>query len=244
VVQSNNINFLNEIFSVSGTDGVVLDPRNTSTLFQDSAMTIPITASGQKVYAWKDSRGSNRVFKSTSSGECPTWYYNNGKSYLQLNGVSFMKYANSNLSDLNFSTPSLHSRFLSTQTGSMLVSYPQTSTQVSPYARLSLYHTLTNTLETRWNGTTFNSASSVYGSGLYNMIGVSPSDAKIWKNNTYTTNTIVNPITYPDWVNGPILFSNIAGSEKASGNCYGIVIFNRATTQNDANILNNWNVAT
>lgn len=70
-----------------GGVGVWYDPSDLSTMFQDSAGTIAVTAPGQPVGLIKDKSGNNNHASQANNGQRPTYNVDsNGSSYLQFDG--------------------------------------------------------------------------------------------------------------------------------------------------------------
>lgn len=64
------------------------DLSDTSTLFQDSGASVPVTASGQTLYYLKDKSGNNIHLSASSSPTAPTWVVSGGYDYAQFTGSS------------------------------------------------------------------------------------------------------------------------------------------------------------
>ena len=70
-----------------GVGGVWFDPSDLSTLFQDSAGTIPVTASGQPVGRMLDKSGNGFHALQPTAAYRPTLQIEDGRPYLQFDGV-------------------------------------------------------------------------------------------------------------------------------------------------------------
>ena len=83
-----------------------LDASDTTTLFQNTAGTTPVTADGQSVACWKDKSGNGYLFTQATSGNQPTFKtaVMNGQNTLRWNGTS--QYLQSSTTLPFFSTPS------------------------------------------------------------------------------------------------------------------------------------------
>jgi hypothetical protein len=77
---------LNSLFS-SGEQGVLFDPSDTSTLFQDSAGTTPVTAAGQPVGRMLDLSGNGHHATQTTAGKRPTYQTDGTLHWLAFDGV-------------------------------------------------------------------------------------------------------------------------------------------------------------
>lgn len=71
----------------NGEQGVWFDPGDMNTLFQDSAGTIPVTASGQPVGLMHDKSGHGFHAAQTTAGSRPTFRDVNGLRYLEFDGT-------------------------------------------------------------------------------------------------------------------------------------------------------------
>jgi hypothetical protein len=71
------------IFSAAD-QGFAFIPSRTSSLFQDTAGTVPVTADGQTVALWRDVSGKGNHATQATSGSRPT--YREGRARLALNG--------------------------------------------------------------------------------------------------------------------------------------------------------------
>jgi len=78
---------IRSLFS-AGEQGILLDPSDFSTLFQDSAGTTPVTAVGQPVGKILDKSGRGNHASQTTSASRPTLQQDsNGMYYLSFDGV-------------------------------------------------------------------------------------------------------------------------------------------------------------
>ena len=75
-----------KLFS-TGAQGVWYDPSNISTLFQDAAMTIPVTASGDPVGAIMDLSGNGNHATQSVSASRPTYQTDGILHWLAFDGV-------------------------------------------------------------------------------------------------------------------------------------------------------------
>lgn len=71
----------------SGAQGAWFDPSDLSTLFQDVAGTIPITADGQPVAMMLDSSGNNNHAVQSIVAARPTWRTDGTHAWLEHDGV-------------------------------------------------------------------------------------------------------------------------------------------------------------
>jgi hypothetical protein len=83
------ITFLPNDLFLAGEKGVWYDPNDITTLFQDSAGTIPVTAFGQPVGKVLDKSGNNIHATQSTSANRPIYsVHSNGFPYLQFDGVN------------------------------------------------------------------------------------------------------------------------------------------------------------
>ena len=69
----------------AGEKGVWYDPSDITTLFQDVAGTIPVTATGQSVALMRDKSGNNAHATQSDAAKRPTYYNYPGTAYSALN---------------------------------------------------------------------------------------------------------------------------------------------------------------
>ena len=70
-----------------GTDGAWYDPSDLSTLFQDSAGTTPVTASGQPVGKMLDKSGNGNHATQATAAARPIYTEGSGLAWLAFDGV-------------------------------------------------------------------------------------------------------------------------------------------------------------
>ena len=86
----------------AGEQGVWYDPSDLSTLFQDAAGTIPVTAAGQPVGMMRDKSGRGNHATQATATSRPILQTTDGKWYLAFDGVDdFLVTGNINLSATN-----------------------------------------------------------------------------------------------------------------------------------------------
>jgi hypothetical protein len=93
------VTFLPTDLFAAGEQGVYFDPGDITTLFQDTAGTIPVTAVGQAVALIKDKSGRGHDATQSTAGYRPTWQIDpGGHGYLLFDGVNdYMATGNINL---------------------------------------------------------------------------------------------------------------------------------------------------
>lgn len=79
--------FPNDLFR-AGEQGVWYDPADMSTLFQDSAGTIPVTATGQPVGRMMDKSGNGHHVTQSTAASRPTFRDVGGLRYLEFDGAN------------------------------------------------------------------------------------------------------------------------------------------------------------
>lgn len=73
----------------AGQPGGWYDPSDLSTLWQDSAGTLPVTAAGQPVGRIADKSGNGKHLTQSASANCPTLQFDSkGNAYLSFDGVA------------------------------------------------------------------------------------------------------------------------------------------------------------
>lgn len=103
------ITFLPNDLFLAGEKGVWYDPNDITTLFQDVAGTIPVTASGQTVALMKDKSGNGINATQSTAAYRPTFNIYAGEyGYLSFDGVNdFMVTSNINLTGTAQTTASV-----------------------------------------------------------------------------------------------------------------------------------------
>jgi hypothetical protein len=74
------------VLFAGGVDGAWYDPSDLTTLFQDSAGTTPVTASGQPVGMMRDKSGNGRHLTQATAAARPT-YRTTGYPHLEFDGI-------------------------------------------------------------------------------------------------------------------------------------------------------------
>lgn len=82
-----NVDPVTGVFGASD-DGFYYDPSDLSTLFQDSAMTTPVTATGDPVGAMMDKSGNVRHLLQSTSAARPVYRTDGTFHWLEFNGTS------------------------------------------------------------------------------------------------------------------------------------------------------------
>jgi hypothetical protein len=76
-----------EVLFAGGFDGIFLDPSDTSTMFQDSAGTVPVTATGDPVGLILDKSGNSNNFSAPSAAVRPLYQTDGIRHWLEFDGV-------------------------------------------------------------------------------------------------------------------------------------------------------------
>lgn len=63
------------------------DASDKSTMFTDSAGTIPVTTDGDRVCKWNDKSGAGQHVTQVTTASCPFWRTNGTNSWLEFDGV-------------------------------------------------------------------------------------------------------------------------------------------------------------
>ena len=71
----------------TGEQGTWFDPSDITTLFQDDAGTVPVTAAGDPVGRMLDKSGNGRHATQATAGSRPTYRSSGGLSWLEFDGV-------------------------------------------------------------------------------------------------------------------------------------------------------------
>jgi hypothetical protein len=96
------------------TEGAWYDPQDASTLWQDTARTIPVTATGQAVYAMDDKSGNNFHLQCSVQDGAPLYNVTGGGyAYLEFDGINDRLSSNTKL---GFSTDPTISSSVVTET--------------------------------------------------------------------------------------------------------------------------------
>jgi len=76
-------------FSPGKLPGLVAwyDPSDLSTLYQDTAMTVPVTAAGQAVAAMRDKSGNGAHMLQATASKRPIYHVSGGLKYVEFDGV-------------------------------------------------------------------------------------------------------------------------------------------------------------
>jgi len=231
---------ITELFA-GGESGIILDPRNLGTMWQDVGKTVAVASDNDPVRVWEDARGGSFDFVAPSDAARPLWRDNAGSSYLEFNGSRELEYTGTGL---NFGEITLSVRAESTAHSKVIAGFPHAASHSNPYFRLSLYHIFSGArMDTRWNGIASTSSATLYGSGLSKMVSVAPTTGKIWVDGAVDSSpTPRTPITYPN-SQGVVIGANATSGERMSGKFYGMVVIDRSIDVDDAAILNAWNTA-
>lgn len=229
---------LNQVFG-NGENGTILDPGNIASMWQDAAMTVPVTADGDRVRVIQDISGHGNHATASSDAERPTYRANGGKPYLEFSGSNSLDFAGS---ALKFANPSAHVGFHANATVMTLIGWPHASTHTSPYYRMLLHTTTSDRVLSHWNGGSqlFSNAGVGWVAGNATA-GVSPANGTFWANGAAKGGaTAVSPITYPN-PSVPVMIGRGASNvDRLSGKLFGVVVFNRATILDDALAIHRW----
>jgi hypothetical protein len=116
-----------------------LDASDLTTLFQDSAGTIPVTTDGDPVGRWNDKSGNGRNFTQSSSSQRPTYRTSGGYHWVEFDGSDDWMFGSSNM--LAFPTVAAFLAWRQesgTSDFGVVISQPHTSSHSAPYYRWSV----------------------------------------------------------------------------------------------------------
>jgi len=217
-----------------GQAGIWYDPNDLSTLFQDTAGTVPVTAAGQSVALMRDKSGNGNHASQATSSKRPvlTWDSSLGRYYLNFDGVDDWLKTVDGAS--NSATQSLAVYGYWTIFSGWVSTFPATATvHQSPWADFGLFSlNPTNGIQARLGST----ATNLYPTSL--GVGSAPayvtqyhtSDGALYINTTKWS--IAGPsgsVAYPTPVPF-ILGANVVGSECLDLRLYGLVLLGRNMT--------------
>lgn len=225
---------------------VVYDPQDLSTLFQDSAATVPVTADGDPVGAWLNLAPgyTDADLIQPSSGLRPTYRTSGGKSWIEGNGSQWMETRANNA--LAFAVVSIFTAARK-DSGSIdygvLIAHPHDTAHNPPYFRWAQSSMVSGGQTLR----------IVSGSGSVADI-LTTSDADIGDDFLLTTGinsmwngsgqsaglirtnksirlagSTANTTSYPN-SNKSMLFANASGGECWVGRSYGHILFDVPVT--------------
>lgn len=75
---------------INGEDGIWLDPSDLSTLYQDSAMTIPVTSDGDPIGGIRDKSGNNNHATQSNDSARPIYKTDGTLHWIEFNGSSYL----------------------------------------------------------------------------------------------------------------------------------------------------------
>lgn len=219
--------------------GFILDPHAMSTMWQDTAKTIPVAADGDRVAVWEDARGNGISFSVTDDARRPTWREGAGKPYVDFHGNHQLI---RNATDLNFPVVGAHAHITSSNSGAVVYMHPHDDANTAPYARTGILHTIYGQAGILWNGTARATAASVLNGSAFRRISSCHSTGKLYTDGVAETFPAVAAITYPN-NQGVIIGTNATFGSRYRGKLYGLVLYNRAVTPDDLALLAGWNLA-
>lgn len=228
-----SVNWSPNLLFAAGEQGVWYDPSDFSTMFQDTAGTTPVTATGQSVARINDKSGNgNNATQSTAANRPTLQIDGNGKYYLSFDGSNDILFCN----DTNMPTGDL-----SVFWGSYLnVDFPAAFPAVASYGVASpsrsvfiLYGNPSNIYVSQYGDSLFVSASktTAYVASL-NRIGTAYNLRKNGGAGSASQSMATNTAVYG--ANGFGLGGSGAGlpgvSPFLSGRIYGLIIRGAAST--------------
>ena len=221
----------------SGEQGVWYDPSDMSTMFQDSAGTIPVTAAGQPVGKILDKSGRGNHASQATAAKRPLLQTSGGLWYLQFDGVDdALSTGNINLTTTNKLGCFFGARKLSDASAGMLVELTIESNvyngfYISAPEGVGDYGVRVSS-GAGYNHATFNAPITNVFSGNWDRSAASLSLGVVDRfngvlNTTNPTGTLTNT-AYP---NLPLFIGSRAGSSfPFNGNLYQLVVLGRTPT--------------
>lgn len=222
----------------SGVGGTILDIQDLSTMWQDTAATIP-AAVGSRVALVQDKSGNGCNAYQTTTNLMPFLRQDSGGAYyLEANGTVWM-YLGDTAAKTNLSTMVLCTTNRLTTTGVVLVGKPQATTHTDPYFRWVMYRSNTDTRGTTFN-IRLNGAISEIQNVYHNQDLITLIDTTgIIKCGGYQVSVTPTTLTYPNSVQAR-LFSNVIGGEIPSGRLYRLVMVGKAVTTSERKLIERW----
>lgn len=221
-----------EIFAVPGTTGYWHDPYDPTTLFQDSAGTIPVTSDGDPIGLMLDKSGNGIHAYQTISGSRPTWKTAGGECWINTTATQFMLIGAS-AAATNFSDLVCVMRASSTTTGRNLLVKPNSSPNANPWGRYLIFHSSVGgtSMSARVNGTEYFTPGNSWPGGKRTLTLDTPAGQL----STDISASTFTPaaLTYP---NSTILelMPNFLG------NCYASVAVGRPLSSGEKSALQAW----
>lgn len=230
-------------FSDPKLSGGVFDPNDNHLMWQDTAMTTPVTTDGDPVRVWQSKFSSKFAFVAPDDASRPLWYsgsgFTNPTAYLDFNGSKMMRI---DTNDFNFPFPTVLTRWGDVTAGNQALCIPQTASGVDTSCRWMVWRDSPNLFTTRINGALTGGFAVAFGSGVNNMLGLIPQLGLASVNGgfynlsatTYTVSSYGNLV-------GPVLGANGNASSKITGKCFGIIMMNKSLTAYEVTLVASWN---
>lgn len=202
------------------------DADDLTTLFQDAAGTIPVTADGDPVGRWEDKSGNGRHWTQSTSGARPTYHTSGGVSWIESDGVNDWMTGSTGMLAFADLAVFIGMRVLSGGGDfGLIIGHGHDTTHTNPFYRWSLQtrNSGGNTLDYHINGSRvdLNVAAAAVGSDVLIALGYT----NFWNSGSGTQQQQVlransalvsnqagtTSISYPN-SNVSTLFSNVTGT--------------------------------
>jgi hypothetical protein len=227
-----------EIFDGS-TLGVWLDPSDLSTVFQDSAATVP-GAVGSPVGRIVDKSGNGVDAYQPTTGARPTLESSGGKYWIDCNGSSAWMFLGATAAETDFTTVVVSARATTRSVNRTFLGKPHDTTHTNPFFRWVLYDG-SSTLAVRVNGTESILPGTPWPGTTPTSLLFNVPDGAFSAGGTSSTFTPAT-LTYPSAVQAR-LFANVAGGELFDGTMASLVIAARDLTSDELTNLAAWTAA-
>lgn len=230
-------------FSNPKLSGVVFDPNDNNLMWQDLAMTTPVTTNGDPVRVWKSKFGGVFAFIAPDDASRPLWQsgsgFTNPTAYLDFNGSKMMRM---DINNFAYAKPSVFTRWGDVTAGNQALMLPDSLTGTDFGARWMIWRDSPGLFTVRINGSLTAGYVTGFGSGVNNMLGLVPEIGLGYVNgssfalaaSSYTVSGFGN-------LAGPVLGANGNGTGKITGKCFGVIIMDRLVDKSEVNLIATWN---
>lgn len=230
-------------FSNPKLSGVVFDPNDNNLMWQDLAMTTPVTTNGDPVRVWKSKFGGVFAFIAPDDASRPLWQsgsgYTNPTAYLDFNGSKMMRM---DLNNFAYAKPSVWTRWGDVTAGNQALQHPDSISGADGSSRWMIWRDSPGLFTVRINGALTAGYVTAFGSGVNNMLGLQPylglgyvaGNSFALASSSYTVSGFANMV-------GPVLGANANGTGKITGKCFGVIIMDKELNPFEVNLISTWN---
>lgn len=230
-------------FSNRKLSGVCFDPGDNSLMYQDLAMTVPVTANGDPVRVWKSKFGGVFKFIAPDDASRPLWQSGSGYTfpnpYLDFNGSKMMRM---DLNNFAYAKPSVWTRWGDVTAGNQALQHPDSISGADGSSRWMIWRDSPGLFTVRINGALTAGYVTAFGSGVNNMLGLQPylglgyvaGNSFALASSSYTVSGFANMV-------GPVLGANANGTGKITGKCFGVIIMDKELNPFEVNLISTWN---